>query len=51
MPQFLYHFTNASSCFSVTPKKNKIKWENFCYLPIKINNFEDILDPYKLLVS
>ena len=51
VPTFFDLVTHAQSCISIKPYQKKLKWENFGYIPLRVSNIHDILDPFKLMSS
>ena len=49
MPQFLFGFKNVQSNVAFKTSSNKISLENCGYLPISINSFSDLVNPFSLL--
>lgn len=48
MPQFLFGFRNVQSNVAFKTSSNKISLENCGYLPIRINSFSDLINPFSL---
>lgn len=51
VPTLFNLVTHAQSCISIKPYQKKMKWENFGYIPLRIQSIQDILDPFKLITS